>query len=538
MANVFSIQFEVIPKKDEIGSVVFDAMHQQVKNWVIDKYSWHWKIACGFPEHGETLTPLVNHSVHGSIVHVPDGQLERVRWVHPADQDESLSWSTDIVIARLRERVQFALRLDVASSQYVVRPAWAPLGRPRVVTQILRQFPCWVGPQPLLANKQEILAPDVDAFVREFLLNEKRTLPIVVVSHDRFGDRPVIDADRIQQTLMGFAQVVVLDKWAAFRLTDLLTKPLSCYNGAVRVYWPGLRLSSNPLDHPLYLPDALQKHEFSGKPLDKRLFNFFAKVSAFRYVDGDVIREVQHEIDAARKSEVDKSRLQLQRALADAGTVPELKAEVDRLWGELDRSWNEAEELRTRVADLEGENERLKGNWAIYQEHQATGPDEEPPVAEDTADLEFNSVGEALAAAKRDFGTDLLIYDSAQRSAEASDFARPQEVYRALMAVRDIGNLYHEAKRTGNSMGSWDGQFKSRGFTQYSPDESQTTKTQYGKQRKFTDNGKTRSIFRHLDLGGGDRKNCLQIYFEPDDGSKRTIIAYCGVHLPIASQRT
>jgi len=378
----------------------------------------------------------------------------------------------------------------------------------------------------------------VEAFVQEVLFSEKRTLPVVVVSHDRFGERPLIDADRIQQTLMGFAQVVVMDKWATFRLTDLLTKPLSCYNGAVRVYWPGLRLSSNPLDHPLYLPDVLQKHEFSGKPIDKHLFTFLARISAFRYVDGDVIREVQRELDAARRSEVEKNRLQLQRAMADAGAVPELKEEMQRLLSELERSWDETAELRTRVADLEGENERLKGNWAIYQEHQAGDPDAETTAVPETAEPDLASVIEALDAVERDFGTDLIVYDSARRSAEASDFARPQDVYRALMAVRDIGRLQLQAKANGESMGSWDAQFKSRGFTQYSPDESQTTKTQYGKQRKFTHNGKTRSIFRHLDLGGGDRKNCLQIYFEQDDESARTIIAYCGTHLPFARQRT
>ena len=538
MANVFSIQFEVIPKKEESGEAVSDALHQQVANWVVDKYAWHWKIASHFPLHGETLVPLANHSIQSSLSQVSDGHLERLRWVHPADQDPSLVWTTDIVIARRGEKVQFALQLDVASRHYVVRPAWAPLGRPRVVTQILRQFSCWVGPQPLLTNKQDIFTPDVEALVQDVLLNEKRTLPVVVVSHDRFGERPVIDADRIQQTLMGFAQVVVMDKWATFRLTDLLTKPLSCYNGAVRVYWPGLCLSSNPLDHPLYLPDVLQKHEFSGKPIDKHLFTFLARISAFRYVDGDVIREVQHELDAARRSEVEKTKLQLQKAMVDAGAVPELKEEMDRLWRELERSWDETALLRTRVSDLEGENERLKGNWAIYQEHQTGVPDTETSGAPDTAEPDLKSVIEALEAVERDFGGDLIVYDSARRSAEASDFARPQDVYRALMAVRDIGRLQFQAKANGESMGSWDAQFKSRGFTQYSPDESQTTKTQYGKQRKFTHNGKTRSIFRHLDLGGGDRKNCLQIYFEPDNESEKTIVAYCGTHLPFARQRT
>lgn len=538
MANVFSIQFDVMPKKAETASVVFDALHKEVVNWIVGNYHWRWKTNCKFPAHSETLTPLPKHLLHAMMFQVANGGLERVHWVHPADQDESLSWSTDIAIGRLADRVQFALQLSVTSVSYVVRPAWIPLGRPRLVTQVLKQFSCWVGPQPLPASKQEILAPDVDAFVQESLLNEKRTLPIVVVSHDRFGDRPLVDAERIQQTLLGFAQVVVIDKWAAFRLTDLITKPLSCYNGAARVYWPGLRLSSNPLDHPLYLPDALQKHEFSKKPIDKHLFDFLAKVSSFRYVEGDVIRDVQHELDSTRTMEIEKQKLQLQKGLTDAATVQELKSESERLYKELERSWDEAKDLRTRGTELEADNKRLKENWALYREYQDAIREAEPQTADEIPDSEYNSVAEALNAAERDFEGDLLVYESARKSSGESDFARPKEVYRALMAIRDIGNLYFDAARKGPSMGSWEAQFKKRGFPQYRPDESQTTKTKYGKERKFTHNGKTKAIYRHLDLGGGDRKNCLQFYFEPDQVAKQMIIAYCGVHLHFAQQGT
>ena len=45
-------------------------------------------------------------------------------------------------------------------------------------------------------------------------------------------------------------------------------------------------------------------------------------------------------------------------------------------------------------------------------------------------------------------------------------------------------------------------------------------------------------MFKHLTLGGGDKVNCLQIYFEADDEVGNMDIGYCGEHLPYAKQRT
>jgi hypothetical protein len=45
-------------------------------------------------------------------------------------------------------------------------------------------------------------------------------------------------------------------------------------------------------------------------------------------------------------------------------------------------------------------------------------------------------------------------------------------------------------------------------------------------------------MLRHLTLGGGDRTNCLQIYFDVDEKTKKFAIGYCGRHLPYYGMRT
>lgn len=53
----------------------------------------------------------------------------------------------------------------------------------------------------------------------------------------------------------------------------------------------------------------------------------------------------------------------------------------------------------------------------------------------------------------------------------------------------------------------------------------------YGAERTFVHRGRKLVMQRHLTLGGGDRQNCLQIYFDVDESRQRFVIGYCGMHL-------
>jgi len=182
-----------------------------------------------------------------------------------------------------------------------------------------------------------------------------------------------------------------------------------------------------------------------------------------------------------------------------------------------------------------------KSNWDLFQQHQALSEEDEPVLPGAAEEVDLESPKAALDKAEHEFGDDLLFLDTAADSAGLSEFARPEEVYQALMAIRDVGQLYFDSVSNGTSMGGWGEQLSKRGFTQYSQTESDTVKNDYrkfGRYREFPMNGSKKRIYQHLDLGGGDRKNCLQIYFEADRELGKIIIAYCGDHLPYPGQRT
>jgi len=541
MPNLYSIQFEVVPGSGQNAGALLSELLNRVSNWVEEKYQRSWNTRCAFPPGNKSAEPLAGHSIHHYCHGVGEGALVRVRWIHPDDKDASMRWTTDIAIARLDDRIQFALQLGAASTAFVVRPAWLSIGRPRIITDILTDYSCWAGPRPILSRKQVVEASDVPTFVNEILLDDKRTLPVVVVSHDRFKDEPNVDADRLHRTLMGFAHVAVFDKWAAFRLTDSLGKSLSCFNGCIRIYWPGLTQTSDPMQHELYFPVQIEKFEFSGKPLDRRLFNFLSKVSAFRFADGEVIREIQARIDAERLAESERVRKQIQQGASDASTLQDLLPLHELAMEENASLLEQLKQLEKEKAELTLELSTVKSNWDLFQQHQALSGEDEAAAPQGPEETEPDSPLAALEQAEREFGQDLLVLDTAKNAAESSEFARPEEVYQALMAIRDVGNLYFDSVRTGTSMGGWAEQLGKRGFTQYSQTESDTVKNdyrKYGRYREFTLNGGKRKIYQHLDLGGGDRKNCLQIYFEADRKLNMIIIAHCGEHLPFPRQRT
>jgi hypothetical protein len=72
----------------------------------------------------------------------------------------------------------------------------------------------------------------------------------------------------------------------------------------------------------------------------------------------------------------------------------------------------------------------------------------------------------------------------------------------------------------------------------YSPSEAEGTMSIYGQKREFKDGRYKKLMEKHITIGGGDRNNCIQIYFEFDTELEKVDIGYCGFHLPYETQRT
>jgi len=373
---------------------------------------------------------------------------------------------------------------------------------------------------------------EVSAFCKSVLLAPNRSLPVVMVSHDTYSDRPVVDADEIHASLLGLAQVVLLqDKWASFVLTDILGKQLSCYNGAVRLYWPGLTLQSTPLDHPLFFASSIRYHRDAGQPLHKHLFRKLAAISAIRYAEGTIIREVRTRAEDERRAQLQALREQLHQT-ADYDKILE---ESQKILDDNETLRSDRESLRARIRELEDEIITFKENITLMSQHREEGgTEDEGPEPQPS---ECSTVGEALDRASAEFAESIIVWDSARRSAEDSPFARPMRVYEALMAIHEVCQAHYLARAKSKSIGPWEKAFEQRGF-KYAAHESEMTMNLYGKERDFSHQGRRKRMQKHITIGGGDRENCLSIYFDPNDGLRKIDIGYCGLHLQFYNQRT
>jgi len=95
---------------------------------------------------------------------------------------------------------------------------------------------------------------EIDDWVRSELLDPERRRPIVALTTSTSTGRYWIDPNSLEERLGEWADVVALETGdATWELADALAGRLDVYGGAMRVWWPGLTLESDPYDHKLYL---------------------------------------------------------------------------------------------------------------------------------------------------------------------------------------------------------------------------------------------------------------------------------------------
>ncbi|MEM9771017.1 MAG: hypothetical protein AAF889_05385 [Cyanobacteria bacterium P01_D01_bin.73] len=210
--------------------------------------------------------------------------------------------------------------------------------------------------------------------------------------------------------------------------------------------------------------------------------------------------------------------------------LEEIQADVESTWDEYDRVCQERDVLQASVAELKQALQDSQSNVDALMKHQGAAQDYDGyDEDEDGAGREnFADVGEALTAAQADFGDVLEIWESAIASGAESQFGRPDEVYRALQAIAEVGR--QSFGEDSESTGGWRNAFKQYGLD-FKPTEHQVTKTMYGSDRDFRHQGRKQRMLKHITLGRNSVVHNLQIYFDVDRARQKIDIGYCGKHL-------
>jgi hypothetical protein len=263
---------------------------------------WDWATS-GLKTATDLLTEgdLLENDVEVHVIRCDGGNRSLCRvTVQRADEwDPSLLWLTTVDAVRTGELVDIGVSVEQDPRHLRVPPS--PLAPPLVA--LLHDFVsegATAGTQRLRAIPEAILGSDqIDSFVQACLLDPGRRLPVVLFSAIKEEDgtypsdagNPALTA----RELCGLAHVFVMPRVEdSHRLTKRLGM-LSVYDGAVRIYWPRLRLTDPPPRHPLHLRQRLNTS--SGPAIIRRVVEAGAR--SYRPPDGTAtllaIRWREHE---------------------------------------------------------------------------------------------------------------------------------------------------------------------------------------------------------------------------------------------------
>lgn len=148
-----------------------------------------------------------------------------------------------------------------------------------------------------------------------------------------------------------------------------------------------------------------------------------------------------------------------------------------------------------------------------------------------TIAMDFSRVREALDFAETMFGDVLEVWDSARAAADASNFIRPDDAYRALQSLAWFGQYYFE--RNGEIGNTHYHVLKADYNLDCTPESTNVQNSRrLRSERCFWHDNQRKEMFDHLKLGGGNgMNNILRIYFDINRESRKIEIGHCGKHL-------
>ncbi|WP_315718269.1 MULTISPECIES: hypothetical protein [unclassified Bradyrhizobium] len=339
-----------------------------------------------------------------------------------------------------------------------------------------------------------------------------RRLPLILIS-DLQGEPLAGDIhQRIAADICGLAHTCRLDRKASWELTARLGKEWSCYNGAVRLFWPFRMNRDDFRTHPLWTYDHIMRHAESEVIARDRFRNQLAErlIEASTFVADD---------PAFSNFEAEKIRTVSASSRASASESGDFKALADLYATEND-------DLRSALAAKTTEIQTLQQNIealtiALRSGQSAAGDlvDEAPPT----------SVSDAVQVARATLGDKLAFAEKIDESiATLNPSAGPPD--KVLRYLRTLGELSKALgdEGLGKSVPIW---LRDQGIDCSGESETIKNSKDARKRRTFTIGGNELYCEFHAKPSDGVSPDlCVRIYFAIGDKEPRVRIGYIGRH--------
>lgn len=371
---------------------------------------------------------------------------------------------------------------------------------PALVAALVRRFGAY-DDVVIDGEPREVAPGDVASFAA-FLTGAERRLPVVACSPRNRTEKPVVSPKRLARSLVGIAHVYSLtNRFATLRLRDALGPALPCYDGAVRVYWPGAVTEARARVNRFWTAEALGR---AGDRAGELLLRFLLPAATARVPEPAL----------------------------DWRTLEATARQPDRSGGD-DAVEHDAriERLETRTAALEAALEQERRHTARWRAFYHELLDDAERLGLD-ADLAPHRRPETVSAAVdwavRRYDDRLTLALNSQSELEGNPFEDADAVRRALMCLAET---YIDARRGTAPCPDLHGAFLAHSGFHYAPHQSPTTMGRFRNHYTTRWRGRTVSLEEHLKKGTGrDPRRMIRIAFHYDPDSGRVVLGYIGPH--------
>lgn len=448
---------------------------------------------------------------------------------------------------------------------------------PATPVQLLSEFDCRIGDLPMITRATKIARDDADSFLNDWLYGPDRQVPLLVVSLDSAGDG--VDADQLQEQLLGLASVVVYDHDTAWDVARHVPRALRCYDGAIRLYAPGCSGDDVPQQNPYWMPSderqlqsqpnrfwmMLRDECVNRTPTHTRRRLFSSVRSRIRRLEAENWEAELNRLEVRESELEDDYERRRQELEADAQSIRKLESERKIAIEELDRAYDEllqdldddttsesaqktvARAFRNRNKLLEDDIRRLQQDNALLRMRLDRSGSSESAVQDEVVgdqgilrqsdaeagveSPEFRTVLEAVKAADASFDG-LRFFPTAIESARDSQFTRPCEVYRALEVLAECG----EARQRDGALGVVVRDWMAERGVDYAASESEQTEIRHSDERKFYDPKRDFHVYMgaHIRVG----RNQVRIHVVWHDAEGKWLVGWVGDHLPTAGHNS
>lgn len=417
-------------------------------------------------------------------------------------------WSSLLEIAETTGRIQVRASLG-CEGRISEQPTWNP---PSFLRQIHLSFNTTVAGEKIALEACAIENESDSKELADYIHSTERNFPVILVA-PRYGTEEYpIAPDKLAERALGIGEVCYFDNHS---LAESFGHRIggddwSCFNGGIRVYFPGITDDSSVYDHPL-----LPFFRFSPVELNKLLMRA-AAYSRQSESEGSLFLKLRQ---AARSENVvaeAEKQLQLIHELSEENRAQliKLQEEIQTYDGLLAMAETENETLKDAISALQDKNSHL-----------------ETQLEDKTNQLrivngDFQNISEGLDYLSRRYEAVLEVSPQAWKTAEKA--GRPQRLGRLIQDIRMACEIAAELSRSPDTRIFID-RLKKAGLNVSKESETTENDKRLRMLRKAQLFGQEKDLQWHIKVGDNDKPDeVLRAYFDYEMGTGRLGIGFCG----------